>query len=291
MVEGLIYQYLKKLEKSGLSSKSLQTYEKLLLYFQRWFEFYGFESLHLSERDVERFIAYLKSNDLSPTTIKMILNRTKEFIEFSGGRWNADKRVYRERCKTESAKPFSHLELKQIFDYLKVNNKVYYYLVLTLYGFGLRISEATGLVPDDIFEKENHIFVRVRSDISKFNKSREAPLILKDSYRDDYIDFIVKRKNPSLKDKTLFTYYNDIQHRVVILNKEAVKNYFYTLSKTLGLKITSHRFRDSYISHMVAKGVKPITVAKWVGHKDINTTLRYYTKLTTKDELDELKRL
>ncbi len=291
MVGELVNQYLKKLEKSGLSSKSLQVYGKLLLHFQRWFESYGFDTLHLSERDVERFITYLKSKDLSPTTIKMVLNRTKEFLEFSGGKWNADKRVYRERSKTESAKPFSQLELKQIFEYLKAYNKVYYYLVLTLYGFGLRISEATGLLPEDIFEKENHIFVRVRSDISKFNKSREAPLILKDSYREDYINFIVKRKNPNLKDKTLFTYYNDVQKRIVSLNKETVKNYFYTLSKTLGIKITSHRFRDTYISHMVAKGIKPITVAKWVGHEDINTTLKYYTKLTTRDELDELTKL
>jgi len=42
---------------------------------------------------------------------------------------------------------------------------------------------------------------------------------------------------------------------------------------------------------MVVKGIKPITVAKWVGHKDVNTTLKYYTKLTTKDELEELQKL
>ena len=288
-----INSYLNKLEKSGLSDKTIETYKKLLNHFETWFEDYGLlsDNLVLMETDIEKFIDYLKNKNLSPTTIKMILNRTKEFVEFAGGKWVADKRIYRERGKTESARPFSELELRQILDHLKNTNKVYYYLALTLYGFGLRVSEAVQLLPDDIFEKENQIFVRVRPEISKFNKSREAPLILKGQYRDDFIDFIVKRKNPKLKDKTLFTYYNDVQKRIVVLDRHNVKSYFHKLSKELGINITAHRCRDTYISYMVAKGIKPITVAKWVGHKDVNTTLRYYTKLTTKDELEELEKI
>ncbi len=285
--------YIKKLKKSGLSDKSIETYKNLLKHFEIWAEDYGLlsDNLVLMEADIEKFIDYLKSKNLSPTTIKMVLNRTKEFIEFSDGKWYADKRIYRERSKTESAKPYSELELKQILNHLKTTNKVYYYLALTLYGFGLRVSEAVGLLPDDIIEKENQIFVRVRPEISKFSKSREAPLILKGEYRDNFIDFIVKRKHTKLKDKTLFTYYNDVQKRIITIDRHNVKSYFHKLSKELGINITAHRFRDTYISYMVAKGIKPLTVAKWVGHKDINTTLRYYTKLTTKDELEELQKI
>ncbi|MBK3333402.1 site-specific integrase [Persephonella atlantica] len=292
-IKDKINSYLTKLKKSGLSDKSIDTYSNLLKHFEIWAEDYGLlsDNLVIMEADIEKFIDYLKSKNLSPTTIKMVLNRTKEFIEFTGGKWYADKRIYRERSKTESAKPFSELELKQIFNHLKTTNKVYYYLALTLYGFGLRVSEAVGLLPDDIIEKEGQIFVRVRPEISKFSKSREAPLILKGEYRDNFIDFIVKRKHPKLKDKTLFTYYNDVQKRIITIDRHNVKSYFHKLSKELGINITAHRFRDTYISYMVAKGIKPLTVAKWVGHKDINTTLRYYTKLTTKDELEELQKI
>ncbi len=288
-----INSYLNKLKKSGLSDKTIETYQKLLNHFETWAEDYGLlsDNLVLMETDIEKFIDYLKNKNLSPTTIKMVLNRTKEFVEFVGGKWLADKRIYRERSKTESARPYSEFELRQILEHLKINNKVYYYLALTLYGFGLRVSEAVNLLPDDIIEKEGQIFVRVRSEISKFNKSREAPLILKGEYRDDFIDFIVKRKNPKLKDKTLFTYYNDVQKRIIQIDRHNAKSYFHKLSKELGINITAHRFRDTYISYMVAKGIKPITVAKWVGHKDVNTTLRYYTKLTIKDELEELQKL
>ena len=288
-----INSYLNKLKKSGLSDKTIERYRILLNHFEIWAEDYGLlsDNLVLMETDIEKFIDYLKSKNLSPTTIKMVLNRTKEFVEFSGGKWPADKRIYRERSKTESARPYSELELRQILDHLKNTNKVYYYLVLTLYGFGLRVSEAVNILPDDIIEKEGKIFVRVRPEISKFSKSREAPLILKGHYRDDFIDFIVKRKHPKLKDKTLFTYYNDVQKKIVVLDRHNVKSYFHKLSKELGINITAHRFRDTYISYMVAKGIKPVTVAKWVGHKDINTTLKYYTKLTTKDELEELERI
>ncbi len=288
-----IKTYLTKLKKSGLSDKSIETYKNLLKHFEIWFEDYSLlsDNLVLMETDIEKFIEYLKSKNLSPTTIKMVLNRTKEFIEFTGGKWYADKRIYRERSKTESAKPFLELELKQILNHLKATNKVYYYLSLTLYGFGLRVSEAVQLLPDDIIEKENQIFARVRPEISKFSKSRETPLILKDEYRDDFINFIVKRKHPKLKDKTLFTYYNDVQKRIITIDRHNVKSYFHKLSKELGINITAHRFRDTYISYMVSKGIKPLTVAKWVGHKDINTTLKYYAKLTTKDELEELQKI
>jgi len=293
MLDYKIKTYLDKLKKSGLSDKSIETYNMLLEYFSKWYDEYGLltDNLILVEKDIEKFIEWLKKKDLSVTTIKMVLNRTKEFIEFSGGKWLADKRIYRERNKVESAKPFSEIELKTILEHLKATNKIYYYLCLTLYGFGLRISEATNLLPEDIIEKENQIFVRVRSNIAKFSKSREAPLILKGTYRDDFIDFIVKRKNPKLKDKTLFTYYNDIQKRVVSIDKNNVKVYFHNLSKELGIHITAHRFRDTYISYMVAKGIKPLSVAKWVGHEDISTTLKYYAKLTSKDELEELNKL
>jgi len=293
MLDYKIKTYLDKLKKSGLSDKSIETYDMLLGYFARWYDEYGLltDNLVLVEKDVEKFIEWLKKRDLSVSTIKMVLNRTKEFIEFSGGKWLVDKRIYRERNKVESAKPFSEIELKTISEHLKANNKIYYYLCLTLYGFGVRISEATNLLPEDIIEKENQIFVRVKSDIAKFQKSREAPLILKGTYRDDFIDFIVKRKNPKLKDKTLFTYYNDIQKRVVSIDKNNVKVYFHNLSKELGIHITAHRFRDTYISYMVAKGIKPLSVAKWVGHEDISTTLKYYAKLTSKDELEELNKL
>ncbi len=82
-----------------------------------------------------------------------------------------------------------------------------------------------------------------------------------------------------------------MQKRIVVLDRHNVKSYFHKLSKELGVNITAHRFRDTYISYMVAKGIKPITVSKWVGHKDVNTTLKYYTKLTTKDELEELEKI
>lgn len=287
------FSYFKKLKKSGLSDKSLEVYTGLINHFINWIEDYEIvkSDFIFEEKDIENFIGYLKAKNLSPTTIKMVLNRTKEFIEFSGGKFKANKRIYRERSKTESAKPYSELELKQILEHLKNHSKIYYYLSLTLYGFGLRISEATQLLPDDIIEKEGQIFVRVRPEISKFLKARESPLILKGNYREDFIDFLIRRKNPKLKDKTLFTYYNDVQKRIITIDRHNVKNYFNKLSKILNINITAHRFRDTYISYMISKGIKPITVSKWVGHKDINTTLKYYTKLTTKDELDELTKI
>ncbi len=65
MVEEKVEFYLKKLQKSGLSDKSINTYRFLLSYFEEWANYYGFftTDLNLTENDVERFITFLKSKE------------------------------------------------------------------------------------------------------------------------------------------------------------------------------------------------------------------------------------
>jgi site-specific recombinase XerD len=36
-----------------------------------------------------------------------------------------------------------------------------------------------------------------------------------------------------------------------------------------------HQLRHAFCSHALMQGIDPRTVQKWMGHKDLNTTLRY----------------
>ena len=39
--------------------------------------------------------------------------------------------------------------------------------------------------------------------------------------------------------------------------------------------IKMHQLRHAFCSHALMQGIDPRTVQKWMGHKDLNTTLRY----------------
>lgn len=47
--------------------------------------------------------------------------------------------------------------------------------------------------------------------------------------------------------------------------------------------ITFHGLRSSCVSILVHKGVDVKTIQKWVGHADINTTLKIYAKVKDKE--------
>ena len=284
-INKLLKDYLKKLKMTGLDEKTVKTYGFYLKYFVEFYQRNDLDLNGLTDNEIYKFIQFLKKKGLSPASIKQVLNRVKDFIIASGFNWDIDKRIYRERDKKESANPFFDDELSLILDYTKTHHENYYYLILALYGFGLRISEGVNLKPSDIVKEEGNIFVKVRSDVAKFSKSRIAPLILKDDYRHDFLSFVKKQKDKDY----LFEFKQ--KGKKFRITKDNAKLFFYRLSKKLGLHITAHRFRDSYISYLISKGLKPSIVAKWVGHQDINTTLKYYTKLSSRDELLELAKI
>jgi len=292
MIDKVIRDYLKSLKEQGLSETTITNYGHYLKHFERFLDKYGLPFGNITPEEVKYFVNYLKEQELKPNTIKTILKQSQELTEFAGFKWMVNNRkIYRERDEVESARPYSELELKTILGYLKENNKIYYFVSLMLYGFGLRLTESTLLLPSDVIEKENQIFARIRPEIAKFKKARETPLILKGQYREDLIDFLIKKRNPKLQNMTLFTYYNDVQKKIITLTPNTIKVYFHTLSKILNINVTAHRFRDTFISTLISAGIRPNTAAKWAGHKDITTTLKFYTKLTTRDELDELNKL
>jgi integrase len=76
-----------------------------------------------------------------------------------------------------------------------------------------------------------------------------------------------------------------------VIKDKTAEVFYHRLSKKLGIYIQSQRFRDSYVTHLISKGVRASTVSKWVGHANVSTTLKYYAKLMAKDELEELEKI
>lgn len=141
-------------------------------------------------------------------------------------------------------------------------------LLETLYGCGLRVSEAVGLNISDIFSEEG--FVRV---IGKGNKQRIVPLgeVARDAIK-AYLD-----ARPFDVD-TLF-----VNSRGGRLSRVSAFNLVKKQTIIAGIHkdISPHTFRHSFATHLVENGADLRVVQEMLGHESILTT-EIYTHIDTK---------
>jgi len=159
-------------------------------------------------------------------------------------------------------KPISITHIKEA---LKVSDIEEYTVIITIFGLGLRISEARELLLENIKDK----WVEV---IGKGNKTRHIPLQkhIKDSI-DKYIQIYNPRKYLFEKDNKQLS---DMQLRYIITKP----------FKKIGLKVTPHQLRHSFATEMLNNGARINDVSELLGHEFISTT-QIYTKLNNTTKL------
>lgn len=138
--------------------------------------------------------------------------------------------------------------------------------LLLLYGLGLRLAEASGLVMANLDLRE-----RTARVVGKGNKERIVPipegcvqgLAHYESLRvpPDARFFLVGRGGNQLADRTIARAVDRI-----------------ALQK-LGQKVTPHQLRHSFATHLLAGGANLREIQELLGHSNLSTTQRY-TKIT-----------
>ena len=195
---------------------------------------------------------------------------------------------------------FFSYEEAQLFLFKTKEHELYELFYLTLF-FGLRREEILGLRWSAIDFKNkvmsiNHTVTKgltvTRSNTTKtISSARDYPLndeqlemFIKlkekeDSYRklfgDGYIDsdYIFKHADGSL-------FYPDYPTKAFT---KIIRN-----NPDLPQDITFHGLRSSCVSILVHQGMDVKSIQKWVGHSDIDTTLRIYAKVKDKESKREI---
>ena len=156
------------------------------------------------------------------------------------------------------------ISLEHIKEALIVANLIEYTAIITIFGLGLRISEARDLKLENIKDK----WVEVTG---KGNKTRQIPLEvhIKDSI-DKYLTMYHPKKYLFEKEGVQMS---DTQLRYIIEKP----------FKKIGIKATPHQLRHSFATYMLNNGARINDVSELLGHEFISTT-QIYTKLneTTK---------
>lgn len=144
-------------------------------------------------------------------------------------------------------------------------------LFTLLYGAGLRLGEALGLMCRDAPKGETMVIT------GKGRKQRIVPIL--PVVRDAILDYLVQIPYPTEADDPLF-----LGARGGPLNPGVVQRQMRRLRQLLGLPDTAtpHALRHSFATHLLAGGGDLRTIQELLGHSSLSTTQRYTAVDTAK---------
>ncbi|OXS24871.1 MAG: integrase [Acetobacterium sp. MES1] len=161
-----------------------------------------------------------------------------------------------------------HLENKE---QVALRDKTLVYILLYA---GLRVGELVNLKIQDL-----DLLTMSLKVVGKGGKYREVPLkpevaeIIKTYMESD------RKESPYAKSCQLF-----VTQRSGKMDTDTVNKVLKKLGKSLNMTIFPHKFRHTFCTRLLKKGVDLTTVAKLAGHANIQTTASYYINTSREDK-------
>ncbi len=239
------------------------------------------------EGNIKRFFItqykdYLQNQKYAIDTINKKINSLAWFNQFLVREKYTQDLVVFAKDKIKIAKGsegqvdiFSDEEIERILFYLEnkaisLRNKV---IVHTLLYTGVRAGELVGIKISNIDFLTSHLKV-----IGKGGKMREIPVKIELlSLIKGYLE--TERKENKFRDSE----YLLISQRSERLDRDTINKVLNNIAKEIKIKIFPHKFRHTFCSLLIAKGVAITTVSQIAGHSNIQTTMDYYIN-TSKEE-------
>ena len=248
------------LELRKRSEHTILDYQKHVRLFQDYFDK---PADQMGEEEIRQYLHYLLTEKGNTPASTNVCNSALRYLyaETLDITLNIRKLP---RIKTNRRIPEipSKEELGYIF-YITENIK-HKAIFMTIYGSGLRISEAINLKVTDIDSKQNRIFIRSgKGDKDRFTLLPQKTLkILREYYRQyKPTDWLFISRNGEQKQLTL----------------KAVQDAFKKIVEKSGIPkhITIHTLRHSFATHMFNEGRNILEIKKLLGHTRIDTTAWY----------------
>lgn len=246
---------------------------------------------------IQDFIVWLSEQNLSPASIHLIYEGVKAYTN-----WCRDHGEL--TCSSFSRPKIPRGERKEPF-ILKPNELNLYFreviklpepsktALLMLPYCGLRVNELCRLKLTDIsyeYDKKGNKWI-IFSVHGKGKKIRECPLHLDANQ-------ILKKYLSGWRTQQL-----KVQKTAWLFpSKRGVRNYTHLSARTLQLnlrnvrdranlpkQLTPHALRRTCFTYLYRKGVDITTIARIAGHSSVDTTMKHYIHVSTRDILDKMK--
>jgi integrase/recombinase XerD len=146
--------------------------------------------------------------------------------------------------------------------------------ILLLLFTGLRVSELVGLKIRDV----DFLLLTLKI-LGKGGKYREVPL--KPEVADEVKRYIEEdRKNHPKSDSQHLL----LTQRAGKMDKDTVNKLLRKHGKQINLSMKPHKFRHTFCTRLIKKGVSITIVSKLAGHASVNTTASFYINTSREDK-------
>lgn len=248
------------IELRGLSKNTLDEYYAKAKIFQNYFDKPASE---LGVKDIRQFLHYLTTEKKLTSGSVNSYNSGLRFLYGVTLDINLNSRqIPRHRRQRKFPDILDQDELQNLFN--SCDNLRDKCILMTIYGSGLRLNEATCLKVSDIDSKKMQLFIRN----AKGSKDRYALLsqtnleILRDYWRSYH------------PKEWLFYSRNHTNNHI---NSRSVQDIFhkYVDKANITKKVTIHSLRHSFATHLLESGTSIYNIKQLLGHSDISSTCFY----------------
>ena len=219
----------------------------------------------LGNAELQAWFLHLIAEGYSASSLNLAINAVRSFF---GGMLGRDvepllKGIRRPRRHHQPPQVFSPEEIETLLTQGTAGDPLARIFLMTVYGCGLRLSEAIAVQIEDIVTARHQL----RVSQPKGGRQRLVPL------SDNLLKELRAWYRVHKPVKWLFSQGHDQPH----INRSTGQNLYYRSRNKAGLKNKNgiHSLRHSFATHFLENGVEITAVQQFLGHASIVTTARY----------------
>ena len=275
----------------GKAPKTVESYTGDIRAFLEWLEsksniFTG----NLKRFHITSYRSYLVQNNYEINTINKKLNSLQSFNQFlMDGKYLTEQVVDLKKDKVKLAagsekevEVFTDDEVEKLLFYIQGENILSRdrLIVLLLLYTGVRVSELVNIKLRDV----DLLSMNLTIAWGKGGKRREVPL------KGEVIEAIKEYLQGQRKDnKFVDSEYLILTNRSAKMDRDAINRLLNRLESKLSIRMHPHKFRHTFCTNLLKRGVELTTVAKLAGHSSIQTTASFYINTSQKDKREAVE--
>ena len=293
VAEKLASSFEEALVADGKAPKTIESYTGDIRAFIAWLESKGnIFTGNLKRFHITSYKGYLVQNNYEINTINKKLNSLQSFNQFlMESNYLAEKIVDLKKDKVKLAagsekevEVFTDVEVEKLLFYIQseeVTSRCRLIILLLLYT-GVRVSELVSIKLRDIDLLSMNLIIAW----GKGGKRREVPL------KSDVVEAIKEYLQGERKDnKFVDSEYLILTNRSAKMDRDAVNKLLERMESKLGIRMHPHKYRHTFCTTLLKRGVELTTVAKLAGHSSIQTTASFYINTSQKDKREAVELL
>ena len=291
--EKIVCEFEEWLIADGKAGKTIESYVGDIRTFHQWLKSKGEIYIeNLKRFHITSYKNYLVQNNYEINTINKKVNSMQCFNQFLiDNKYISEKIVDLKKDKAKLAvgsekevEVFTNTEIEKLLFYIQseeVTKRDRLIILLLLYT-GVRVSELVNIKLKDVDLLSMNLIISW----GKGGKRREVPL------KSELIEGIKEYLQGERKDnKFVDSEYLMLTNRSAKMDRDAVNRLLKRIEGKLSIKMHPHKYRHTFCTMLLKRGVELTTVAKLAGHSSIQLTARYYINTSHKDKREAVELL